>query len=300
MANNQFIGTGSTWTTTTHWSAGHPATTNEFTLLSGAAAAISAGLAQGAVVVGSLNQDMSFTGSLGTNGTSNTYLQIASPVSNLGIISPSTTTSGSRAFNLDVGTSSSVINVMNTAQSGTSGAPVKLLCTNATVNLTGGIVSIAALASETATVNTLNVASSGTGVSPQAYLGPGCTVTTLAQNNAGAVTSASQALVTTATLTGSNAQLNHIGSGGISALTIANGAKVTYTGSGSINSMVLAGTLDMSGGGSTVHLGSGTLTVGAKIIDPLRRLVFDTALVRTLVAWKDVYIDRGIAGGGTF
>lgn len=297
--NNQLVGTTGSWTTTTNWSQGHAPTTSEFTFLTTFATAFTGNLNQVAVVLGALNQDMSFTGSLGLNGTTNTYLQISTPTTNLGLPSSGSTSSGPRTFNLDVGTSNSVINVLNTAQSGASGAPVKLLCTNATVNLTNGIISIAALASETATVNVLNVTAGSSGVSPTAFLGSGCTATTINQNNAGAVTNASQAVCGAATLSGSSASMVYIGSGGFNALSVVNGAKVSYVGNGSINSMILGGTFDTTGGGSTFHLGAGTLTAGAKLIDPGRRIIFDTPIVRLNVAFSDITFNRGIAGGAT-
>lgn len=298
--NNALSGTSGSWTTTTNWSQGHAPTSNEYALLTTYSTAFTGNLAQTTVVLGVFNQDMSFTGTVGANGSTNTYLQIAAPIGNLGLPSAGSSTSGSRLLNWDAGTSNTVINVMNTATSGTSGAPVKLLCTNATVNLTNGIISIAALASETATVNTLNVTGGSSGPSPQAYFGPGCTVTTMVLNNAGAITSASQAVTSGATLTGTGAALTYIGSGGFSSLNVTNSAKVTYTGYGSVNAMTLGGTLDCSNGGEPFTVAASTFTLNARLIDPLRRITFTNPPVLLGVAWKDIYVDRGITGGGTF
>lgn len=294
MANNVLIGTSSTWTTASNWSTGSAPTTGDIPFLTNNSTIINGSLNQSTVALSSMNQDMSFTGQVGINAASgNTYLQIVSPVTNLGKPPPSNQSSaGTRLFNWNAGTTSSVCNVMNTANSGASSgnAPIKLLGSALTINLTNGIISVAAFPAESSTI-TLNVANGNLGVAPQAYLGPGCVITALSQES-GVVTSASQSVVTTALVARSGAALSHIGTGGFATLEIDSGGKVSYAGSGSINTLTITGSIDLSGGGSAVAVGTINVYGGAKISDPLGRLTFGS---KNLIgcSMSDVTIDLG-------
>ena len=67
------------------------------------------------------------------------------------------------------------------------------------------------------------------------------------------------------------------GSGGFTALNIADGCTVTYNGTGTITSLIsttTGGTLDLSGGTGAVTITNYTAVPGLKIIDPLKRLTF--------------------------
>jgi hypothetical protein len=296
VAINVLVGTSSTWTTTSNWSTGAAPIANQTVVITNSSLVINAGLDQHTIALAGFNQDQSFTGQIGTVGaTGNTYLQIASPIINLGLPTPTGSfDGGSRLFNLDAGTTSTLINVSATANSGTQTGrgPISLLGTALTVNLTGGSINIAPFATETATASALNIASGGTGT-PKCYLGPGVTLTTLSQN-AGEVMNASNAIITTATITGEGSILTHAGTGGFATLKINPGTTVNYQGSGSINTLTLFGLLDMSVGGGTVHIGNLTIYAGAEIWDPNHRLVFDNTPVLSGCTLDDVTLNLGV------
>ncbi len=276
MANNVLIGTSQTWTTASNWSTGSAPVSGDIPFLTNNTTIINAGLNNASVVLTTLNLVQDFTGRVGVNGSSNQYLQIASTTVYLGIApTGGAVANGSSLFNLDVGTSSSTINVLTSsnAGSGTGQAPIKLLGTALTINLTGGIISVAALPTENATINTMNVVPSGQGIAPQAWVGPGCNMKTLVLTG-GYVTSQSQSLTVNAQIAGSNTRLVYQGSGGFNALTIDAGGSVAYNGSGSVNSLTVTGAIDLSGGGGPVTFGNTTFYAGASFYDPLGRAIF--------------------------
>ncbi len=276
MANNVLIGTSQTWTTTSNWSTGAAPVNGDIPFLTRNTTIINAGLNNATVKLTTLNLVMDFTGQIGVNGSTNQYLQIATTDAYLGL--PPTggaVANGSTLFNLDVGTSSTTINVLTSSNSGSAAgqSPIKLLGTALTINLTGGNISVASLPTENATINTLNVVSSGQGLSPQAYLGPGCNLKTLTLVG-GYVSSNSQSLVTNAQISGNNTRLVHQGTGGFGTLTIDAGGSVAYNGSGSVNSLTVTGSIDLSGGGGPVTFGNTTFYAGASFNDPLGRAIF--------------------------
>ena len=295
MANNTLIGTSSTWTTASNWSTGAAPVNGDVVFLTSSSIVINAGLNNATVAPGGLNVFMDFTGRVGVTGTSNQYLQIASAAVTIGLPPVGGQSAvGSLLFNLDVGTTSSTINVLNSAAQGTTAgqAPIKLLGSALTVNLTGGVISIAALPSENATINTLSVVASGSGVSPQAYLGPACRMGTLSQSS-GNVVSYSQQLVTSATIS-KGGRLLHEGTGGFSALTVNSGSSVNYVGSGSVNALTLTGTIDLSGGGGTVIFGSVVFLPGAVFNDPMGRASFATTPTLSGCSRDQIAVNLGV------
>jgi len=296
MANNALIGTDTTWTTTGNWSTGAAPVNGDVVFLTNNQTLITGGLNNATVKLTTLNMVMDFTGRLGSNAASgNTYLQIAATTGNIGIPpAGGAVVNGSSLFNWNAGTSSTVINVLTSSNSGSAQgqSPIKLLGSALTVNLMGGNISIAALPTENATVSSLNVIASGQGVSPQAYLGPGCNLGTLTLTG-GYVVSNSQQLVTSAIISGNNVRFVHQGTGGFNSLTIDNGG-VTYNGSGSVNSLSLTGSIDLSGGGGTVVFGSVTLYAGAVFYDPLGRATFNTTPTLVNCTRANVSLNLGL------
>lgn len=299
MANNVLIGTSSTFTTATNWSTGAAPVATQDVFLTNNTVSFTAGLNNATVAsLNTLNVVMDYTGAMGSNGTSNIYLQFSATTCNIGQpIVGGGNANGSNTFNWNAGTNSSICNVLNTANSGatTGQAPVKILGSNMTINLTGGIISVAALPTETATISTFTIANGQTGISPRAFIGPGCNTTTLTQN-AGAVTNNSQMVITTANVARSSSTLNHQGTGGYGTLEIDNGASVSYVGTGSISSLILTGTIDFSGGGGPVTIVNRTLFRGAKFVDPSKRCTFTNNATFNGCSISDCTIDRGQGG----
>ena len=298
MANNVFVGTDSTWTTTSNWSLGTP-TGGQTVFLTNSNTVVTAGLDNHTTSLASLSVAMDFTGRVGVNavaGTSaNTYLQIASPLAVIGQpASGGYTASGSNVFNWNAGTTGTNITVLNTANSGSGSgqSPVKLLGSAMTITLTGGIISVASLPSETATINSMSVTSSGQAIPPQAYLGPGCNITALTVSS-GYVCSYSQQAIPTALLVGNGASLAHMGSGGFSTLTIGAGATATYIGTGTITTLTLTGVIDLSGGGGPVTLTNTSFYKGAVFKDPLGRSVFTNPPTLVNCSRSDISINLG-------
>ena len=296
MANNVLIGTNVTWTTAGNWSTGAAPVNSDVVFLTNNQTLITGGLVNTGVRLTTLNLVMDFTGRVGTNNVSgNTYLQISAVTGNLGIpAAGGAVVNGSSLFNWDAGTSSTVINVLNTSNSGSAQgqSPYKLLGSALTINLMGGNISVAALPTENATISTMNVIASGQGVSPQAYLGPGCNLGTMTLTG-GFVVSNSQTLVSSAVISGNNVRLVHQGTGGFNSLVVDNGG-VTYNGSGSVNSLSLTGTIDLSGGGGTVVFGSVTLYAGAVFYDPLGRASFSTTPTLVNCTRANVSLNLGL------
>jgi hypothetical protein len=298
MAKNTFIGTGGSadWTNTGNWSSGAAPVSTQDLYLTANSNSLTTGLAQSAVLPASLNVFTDYTGSIGNSGTvsgsSGSYLQLGPTVVNIGVQGQGTG-NGPRRFNLNTGSTTTTINVISTTSSALDSgqAPVRLLGTSMTINQTGGIISVAAFPTETATITALNIANGGTGVSPQAFIGAGATLTALSQN-AGTVTTASTASVPNATVSRSST-INHIGTGGFGTLTIGTGSTCNYDGSGTVDLLQLYGTIDLSGGGGTVTLTDSTFYTGAKVIDPLGRLVFTNPPTLSGCSQKDLTIDLG-------
>lgn len=295
MSNNVLVGSDSTWTTVSNWTAGHAPTTNEDGFVTNDNIAITGGLNNASANLHSLNQVMDFTGQIGTNGSVNTYLQIGAVTVNLGLpIAGGGSGAGTRLFNLNSGTSSTLINVFNSANSGASvgQAPIKLLGSAMQVYVTGGIISIAALQTENATISKMSVVNGQNSINPNVFVGAGCNLGTLTLNG-GIVSNASQLIVTNAHTARTATQLNHLGSGGYNTLQIDGGSKVTYTGSGSVNSLICSGIMDLSTGGGAVAFGSVAFYSGATFSDPLGRSTFGTPYTLVNCSLKDVNIDLG-------
>jgi hypothetical protein len=298
MAKNTFIGTGGSadWTNTGNWSSGAAPVSTQDLYFTANTNSLTTGFTQSAVIPASLNIFTDYTGSIGNSGVlsgaSGSYLQLGPTIVNFGVQGQGTG-SGPRRFNLNTGTTTTTINILSTTSSALDSgqAPVRLLGTSMTVNLSGGIISIAAYPTETATVTALNVANGNSGVTPQAYVGPGATLSALSQS-AGTVTIASTASCPLADLSRSS-KLNHIGTGGFGTLTIGTGSSVNYDGSGTVSLLQIYGTIDLSGGGGTVTITNSTFYSGAKVIDPLGRLVFTNAPVLSGCSQKDLTIDLG-------
>lgn len=292
--NNVFSGTSSTWTDASNWSAGHAPTTGENGFLTNNTTQVTAAINNSSANTASFNHVMDFTGQVGTNGTVNTYLQLGAVVGNIGVApAGGANGAGSRLFNWDAGTSSTVINILNTANSGTAvgQAPVKLKGSLLTLNLTGGIISVAALQTENATVSSMKVTNGGP-IVPNAFMGAGCNLGTITMTG-GTVVNASQMLVADCHISRSGTQFTHQGSGGYATMQVDAGSKVTYTGTGSVNALILTGVLDLSTGGGTISFGSVTIYNGAKFNDPLGRASFVTPYVLSGCSLKDIYMDLG-------
>lgn len=297
MANNVLIGTNATWTTAANWSSGAAPVTGDVVFLTSNATTLNAGLSNSAVLLTTMNLVMDFTGQVGINGTTNTYLQIGATTAYLGL--PPTggqSSNGPSVFNWNAGTASATINIVNSsvAASAPGQSPIKLLGSALTINVTGGNVSIAALATENATVNTFSMLNSGQGNAPQAYFGPGCNMKTLTLEG-GYANSASQQLTNSAQVANNGSQLLYQGSGGFGTLTVDAGGRVTYNGSGSVNSLALTGLIDLSGGGSPITFGNVTLYAGAVFYDPLGRSVFTNSPTVVNCTRAQVSVNLGLA-----
>lgn len=295
MANNVFVGTSSSWQTTSNWSTGVAPVAADNVFLTNNSTAINSGLNNATQNITTLNVVMDFTGSVGVNGTANQYLQIASPTANIGTpIAGGGFAPGTSLFNWNAGTTSTSINVYNTSNAGASlgQAPVKLLGSALTINHVGGVLSVGALPSENATVSSVNMAYNGNGISPQAYYGPGTNLGTL-NVNGGSLTIASQQLVTALKVARSGTICTHQGTGGYATLQIDAGARVNYNGSGSVNALTITGTIDLSGGGGNVSFGNVTFYRGASFIDPLSRSTFVNTPTIVGASIRDINMDLG-------
>lgn len=298
MAKNTYLGTSNDFTNTGTWSTGSAPVSTQDLYITSTSQVITAGLAESAVAPNSLNIYTDYTGAIGNPGTASgatgSYLQLGPTTTNIGVQGQGTGT-GPRRCNLNFGSTTAIVNVQSTTNSplDSGQSPVRLLGTSMTVNLTGGIISIAAFPTEAATITALNINSGQSSVTPSAYIGAGGTLTLLSQS-AGTVTTASTSSVPNAVISQSNTGLVHIGTGGFGTLTIGGGAKCSYSGSGTIALLNITGTIDMSGGGGTVTVTNSTFFPGAKVIDPGGRLVFTNPPVLSECSQKDLSLDFGI------
>lgn len=292
MASDNWISSSDTaWSTTGNWSlSAVPVSTNNVYMSANySVVSVLSGLAQSAVTLASLNIDSSYTGLIGTAqalGTATAYLNIGATTFNLG--TPSINAgNGSRRLNINAANSGAIVNVLSTGSTANDSGytPLLLLGTALVLNCTGGITGVALNVGDTASVATLNMTVGS--AAPTVILGAGCTLTT--GNVIGGTLQNFSAAASTC-IVRANGALTHGGTGGYTALTIADGRTVTYNGTGTITSLIFAGpgTIDFSQGTGAVTVTNYTLYPGAKIIDPLHRVTYTNQPTTTYVKQTQV------------
>ena len=288
MANNLWVSASDTaWSTTGNWSlAAVPVSTNNVYMSADySVSSVLSGFAQSAVTLASLNIDLSYTGLIGTvqsGGTATGYLNIGATTFNIGLPVPQGAASqGSSRININAANSGAIFNVLGSGQSADPGyTPVLLLGTSLVLNCLGGSTGVALNPGETASVTTLDMVQGSS--APSVLLGAGCTLTT-GNVLAGVLTNVSAA-ASTVIVRGAGS-LVHLGTGGYTALTIADGRTVLYTGTGTITSLIAAGPglLDFSQGTGAVTITNYTVYPGFSIRDPLGRVTFTNQPTKTYV-----------------
>ena len=247
MANKTWVGTDTgnegDWATAANWSPTGVPDTADIVHLENSSQGVTEGFDQATVVLTSLNIAQSYTGAI---GDSDEYLEVgASAVKighNYGIGSPA----GSGRIKLDIGTSSSIVTVLNSGTStDTPKNTIRLKAANATteVHVTKGSVGVATDASgETATVKTVHVGyDTNQKNDSDVNIGSGVTLTnlyktggetrlgcgaTLVEVSGGELQTWGTGAITTMTLTGGEAQSDSTGT--ITTLNV-KGGKADFT-----------------------------------------------------------------------
>ena len=248
MATKIWVGTDSgnegDWSVAANWSpSGVPVSTDDV-YLEDSSQSVTAGFAQGAVALNSLNIAGSYTGSV---GDADDYLVIEATTVNIGYNYGIGTASQSGRIKLDLDSgTASTVNVFNTKTTGTDTnlPPVRLKITNASavINLMKGKIGIAMETGETSTIGTINVLyTSNVKGDVDCFIGDGVTLTTL--NIDGGETSLRSAVTTINAAAG---ELTTYGSGAITTLNIS-GTDVVSNSSGTITTAnITGGLLDLT------------------------------------------------------
>ena len=271
MATKIWVGTDSgnegDWATNANWSpSGVPVSTDDV-ILANTSQSVLDGFAQSAVSLASLTIDASFTGTIGA--LESDFLAIGTAKLEIGKRRAGIGTfAGSKRLNLDLGTVACVANIYSTSATSLdqNRNPLRIKCNNAstTINVEGGLVSIADNLSDTSTVDTVQ-STGGTII-----VGGNVTIEKLT-NAGGNITCLSPVTVQALCKGGQTVFDDGVAVCTIADLDVADGALVNYLGGGTITDLELrGGTLDLTG-----SLKSKTITTSSITHDAV--FIFDTA-----------------------
>lgn len=250
MATCIWIGTNAgnegDWATAANWSGAAVPVTGDNVYLEASSQSVTAGFAQSAVTLASLNIAQSFTGSI---GDADDYLAISATLLNIGYNYGPGTPAGSPLIKLALGLNASTVTIFNTGTSSDSTKPpVRITATHASnvLEVRKGKVGVAIETGETSQFATITASyTTQKTTDSDVYIGSGVTLATLDQRGGDVVMRCGATTVTVdaGTLTTEE-------SGAITTLTV-NGGTVTSNSSGTITTLAInGGTVDFTKNGT--------------------------------------------------
>ena len=183
MATKIWVGTSTAgdWSVAANWSPSGVPVNGDDVFLRDSAQDVTAGLAQSAVTLDSLNIEQSYTGAIATEST---FLEIGATVCEIGAWDGlGSQPAGSGRINLDLAAAASEVVIFNSKSVATDSnrAPIRLQAGHASVNIEvrAGIVAIQDDPAASSTIGSITVtAANDNGVTPSVYVGGTVTLTT--------------------------------------------------------------------------------------------------------------------------